>query len=360
MKDLLALAAANGVDNVLTAGSYHNPKWRGRLSRLLWHPSASRFLLQGVEAAPRRQIIDLVREHQIDVCILGWRYYLFLLPELSRHARVVIDWTDSNVRLRVRELRARRLLHRIRGVCGTIKELIVSLNEECVYGRFASANLITSEGDKRYLDLLSREPTKNYIIPNGVDASNPGRPVMMAEPGRLIFSGVMDYPPNYHAALWFIRYVLPAVRRKRPDVRFVVAGRNPPPELIALSSDHIIITGSVDNLRAEIARSQLYVAPLISGTGFKNKIVEALAEGVFVVGTEYAAEFLAPAIRSKIPTASKAAALAELIIAYLDNPAAFADDLRALQQLIQTEYRWEKCAQVLADVLASGCDAAPT
>ena len=111
-------------------------------------------------------------------------------------------------------------------------------------------------------------------------------------PHRIVFSGNMDFPPNYAAAFWFLDHVLPRIVLRVPDVQFVIAGANPPETLRQRNSKHVLVTGYVEDMNREIARSALYVPPLVSGGGFKNKIVEAIANRTYVIATPMAVEFL--------------------------------------------------------------------
>src|SRR5205807_1045507 len=101
----------------------------------------------------------------------------------------------------------------------------------------------------------------------------------------------MDFPPNYESAIWFIDHVFPLLRDHR-DAHLVIAGANPVKELSARAGERVEVTGYREELRQEIARSELYVAPLICGGGFKNKVLEAIASGTYLVGTSMAVEFL--------------------------------------------------------------------
>jgi len=118
--------------------------------------------------------------------------------------------------------------------------------------------------------------------------------------GRLIFSGNMNFPPNYQAAIWFIDNVFPLVRKAHPEAHLVVAGANPVPELLQPAGDYIRVTGYVAGMNDEIAASSLYVAPLITGGGFKNKVIEALGNRTYVAATPMALEFLDAATIRKI------------------------------------------------------------
>jgi glycosyltransferase involved in cell wall biosynthesis len=64
--------------------------------------------------------------------------------------------------------------------------------------------------------------------------------------------------------------------------RFVIAGAQGFGELVALVSESVEVRGAVPDLPIKIAKSQLYVAPSVSGGNFKNKVFEAIAAGTYL------------------------------------------------------------------------------
>ena len=93
----------------------------------------------------------------------------------------------------------------------------------------------------------------------------------------------MDYAPNVDAVGYFAESILPLVRAKCPDVKFVIAGQRPVPKVTELANDHIIVTGFVKDLAATYNSASVVVAPLRFGAGTQNKVLEAMAMGVPVV-----------------------------------------------------------------------------
>jgi glycosyltransferase involved in cell wall biosynthesis len=107
------------------------------------------------------------------------------------------------------------------------------------------------------------------------------------------------------------------------------------------------VTGYVEDLSREIAQSDLYVAPLVCGSGFKNKVVEAISNGTYVVGTSMAVEFLDSEIRERLLVFDSPRAMADAILAYLDNPGAFASRLAEVQEILAEKLTWEAQASEL-------------
>jgi GT2 family glycosyltransferase len=96
--------------------------------------------------------------------------------------------------------------------------------------------------------------------------------------------------PNVDALRFFVAEVLPHLTRLVPDVRLVVTGGLPPPEVVALEGPHVAVVGHLADLSAAFARARVVVVPTRFGSGVKLKTVEALQHGVPVVATSVGAE----------------------------------------------------------------------
>jgi sugar transferase (PEP-CTERM/EpsH1 system associated) len=125
------------------------------------------------------------------------------------------------------------------------------------------------------------------IVRNAVDMSRfpPLDGAIRADPGRIIFTGNMTYFPNEDAARYMVNDILPLIRREIPDVRLFLVGQNPPASVRALAGAGVVVTGFVEDIRAEYARSAVAVAPIRFGAGTLYKILEPLALGIPVVTT---------------------------------------------------------------------------
>ena len=115
-----------------------------------------------------------------------------------------------------------------------------------------------------------------HAVPNGValpDASAPEDPRPTA-----IFAGTLDYPPNVAAVAWAAASVWPGIRARVPDARWVIAGRRPVAAVRALHGRNgIEVRGEVADMAGEIHAAWVALAPMRTGTGIKNKVLEAWA-----------------------------------------------------------------------------------
>jgi polysaccharide biosynthesis protein PslH len=164
--------------------------------------------------------------------------------------------------------------------------------ESTAYRRFGQV-VTVSEADRRALESL--DPSlRIVVIPNGVDADAFGRDMgRVRDPNRVLFTGVMSYAPNVTAAEFLARQVFPLVRRAVSSARLTIVGRAPTARVRALAGvDGVEVTGEVPRMTPWLSGSRVYACPMLSGTGIKNKLLEALASGLPCVVTPLALQGL--------------------------------------------------------------------
>ncbi len=103
----------------------------------------------------------------------------------------------------------------------------------------------------------------------------------------VVFLGNYHHPPNIDAALFFANKVMPGLRKKYPELEFLIIGSYPSDALQELDSKEagISVTGFVDDYRPYLFAGNAFVAPIFTGAGMRVKILEAMACGIPVVGT---------------------------------------------------------------------------
>ena len=190
------------------------------------------------------------------------------------------------------------------------------------------------------------------LVPNGVELDTcsflDGRP----EANSVIFFGRLDYLPNADAAVYFARQILPLVRRSVPDVRFLVVGWNPPRAVRALGRmPGVTVRANVPDVRREVVRCAVSVAPLRFGAGTQYKILESLALGVPVVATPEPARALVDDTSGPILVGRNPEEFANQVARLLTD-AAYRERLgRAGRSLVESRYTWERVLAPLDRVL---------
>lgn len=129
------------------------------------------------------------------------------------------------------------------------------------------------------------------VVQNGVDRQflTPVADVRQEE-DALVFVGLMEYYPNRHGILYFIEEIFPLILRERPNAKLYIVGAKPTKDVLAHASDRIIVTGFVDDVRPYVARSSVFVIPLLIGGGIRGKALEAMAMRKPIVSTTIGVE----------------------------------------------------------------------
>ncbi|HET9372826.1 MAG TPA: TIGR03087 family PEP-CTERM/XrtA system glycosyltransferase, partial [Vicinamibacterales bacterium] len=157
-----------------------------------------------------------------------------------------------------------------------------------------------------------------HVIPVGIDLPAYQPPAPPAPSDTVVFCGMMDYPPNVEAAIWFARDIWPLVRRDYAAARFTIVGANPPARVRALASDpSIVVTGRVDQVQPYLWSAALSVAPVRLARGLQNKVMEALAAGLPTVVTTAVHEGLPAGIDRGCLVADDEAAFAAAVVGLL-------------------------------------------
>ena len=95
----------------------------------------------------------------------------------------------------------------------------------------------------------------------------------------------MGFPPNEQAAVHLVNNIMPRVWARASQVTLSLVGRGAGPAVQALAGDRVEVTGEVADVREHVRRAQVFVCPLISGAGIKNKLLQAWAMGLPTVAT---------------------------------------------------------------------------
>jgi len=227
---------------------------------------------------------------QFDTIVLSGSRMLQYAQEASAAPYVVAEFVDDPVL----EMK-RRLWHTFNPIRGTrrIKELMGQSRYERAFLDRVTVSTFVSEQDG---DSFSRRHPHRPVafVPNGVDIEYFHRPrdyprKCPAAP-TIVFTGYMGNPNNEWAAMFLVQKVAPVIWRSSPQARIQIVGANPSEKLRHLAEPRVQITGHVDDIRLYLWDADVVLIPMQSGTGIKNKLLEAWAAGAAVVASPLACQ----------------------------------------------------------------------
>jgi GT2 family glycosyltransferase len=214
----------------------------------------------------------------------------------------------------------------------------------------ADASIVVSPVEK---ELLAKEVARanvhvvQLVIPE--EGQGPG----FEERRDILFIGGYQHTPNAEAVLYFCREILPQLRQRIPELRFLVLGSRPTPEIQALASEHVQVLGFQKDITPYFNACRLMVAPLRFGAGIKGKLGTSFSYGLPVVASSIAAEGMYLQHGREVLIADTPQEFADAVVRLYNDPQLWTQMSTAGRQLLRERFSPDVIRQGLAQVIAS-------
>ncbi len=212
-----------------------------------------------------------------------------IIEELDYPRETKVIWATYDVEM----IRHNRLLNTKNG---SLKKLFYKneIKAACKYEKRAVAKadgiISVSELDKNvFIDNYNIHKNQVLSVENGVDTGY-FYGMDLCESYNIVFVGNMGYAPNDQATRYFIKEVFNKIVEKVPTAHFYAVGANASSDLKALETNNITITGRVEDVRDYLIKAHVVCVPLLTGSGTKYKVLEAMSCQKAVVTTKVGAE----------------------------------------------------------------------
>jgi len=199
------------------------------------------------------------------------------------------------------------------------------------------------------------------VIPNGTATADPKSIGRRSDLGNtVLFTGTMSHPPNSEGASWFLDEIWPIIKLRVPDARFVIVGREPSADLFdaAHKLSDVEVIGEVPSMASWYESSTVSVAPLLSGSGTRLKILDSMSGSCPVVTTSLGCQGLDVQHGEHVLIADAAQEFASRVIEALELPDKREQLAGAGRRLVEENYDWAKLSAkfkvVLEDALSRG------
>lgn len=283
--------------------------------------------------------LNAYRFDAIHVALIRMLPYVWDLP--STHPPVTVDLIDS-LGLNLEDRRKST-----RGPLRLAYELeyrrVLRYERESV--RRFDALAVSSPADKQALGGHGNIA----VIPNGVDLDRfPFDPERDGTDESIIFTGNMGYGPNEEAVLWFAAEVWPLLRQSHPQLRFRIAGINPSERVMALANiAGIDVLGKVPDVALCLREATIAVAPMRSGSGIQNKVLEAMSSGTPVVSTSIGNRGVGAQHNAHLLVADTGTAFAQSIETLLQSPGKRSQMAQQARRYVESRFQWSEHANAL-------------
>ena len=199
-----------------------------------------------------------------------------------------------------------------------------------------------SEVDTAEIVRLSGIGANVHTVPNGVNEAYLAPMPPPANRRGVVFWGNLAFEPNTDALSYFLDEVwFPTLRAAGVEVE--VVGGNAPSWLVDVAEREPLIrlAGFAPDLRAAVSRYPVMINPMQTGSGLKNKVLEAFGLGTVVVSTARGIEAL-PGVRDgeHLVIAGDDAGFADAVLGLLDDPARRLRLRANANAMLHERYRW--------------------
>lgn len=209
-------------------------------------------------------------------------------------------------------------------------------------GAFDHVLPITPQDERRLRQLSSG--IRTTTVPGGVDTGSSPRSGM-PESDTVLFLTNYEWPPNRDSLTFFLKEVLPHLRRLRPGVRVLVVGKGTEMLRPGNVDQGVEVCGYVENLRDVADRAAIAVIPLRIGSGMRMKLLSLMALGMAVVSTSVGAEGVEGKTGEHFVIADAPEEFAAEVGRLLCSPGESARLGRNALSLVERKYSWRSVGE---------------
>ncbi len=206
---------------------------------------------------------------------------------------------------------------------------------------------IISQQDKDQFNFP--EAAAIHVVSNGISPTFFEFPKNSIPLYDIVFVGNMSYLPNIESVEYLVHHILPELS---PDLKVLIAGANPASRVKKLATEHVTVSGWVEDIRHAYASAKIFVAPMWSGTGQQNKILEAMAMGLPCITTKMVNNAIGAQPRKEILLAETPAEFITEINKILSNTALYEQMSQNSATFVKQNFDWNQNGKVLSAIFA--------
>lgn len=330
--------------------SVRRTKSIGLIGRMIEYPYtvASRCMPELEKA-----ILDCVEENGIELINVDFPHMCAVVRKAADKYQIPVVLNEHNIEWKVYRQISRSAASVLKRIAYGVDSWRLKWYEERIVKKLKPAGItfVSRENMAEYADWMAPSYAKLKLVPVGIDTDVK---CAAADPNvkNIAFFGKMNYEPNMEGAMWFAQEIFPLIKRSVPDAKLYLVGRDPADSVTALSSEDVIVTGTVPEVRSYYENANLVVIPLLHGDGVKIKLLEAISYGRQIVSTSKGVEGTDFATNALIPTADQAEQFAQLCVERLRTPEQFSEEADKAFDYCMQNYTWDGICKNYSDYLS--------
>ena len=207
-----------------------------------------------------------------------------------------------------------------------------------------------SKRDKDAFEAANKFRINCRIVPNGIELGQlHNKGIFLDNPLNILFVGSLDYLPNREGLIWFIDNCWEQFLKKIPGLTMSIIGSGAMDEHTKNKIDKsgILSYGKVEAVEPYYNKAGIVIVPILSGSGTRLKVLEAMSFGVPVLSTAKGAEGIDYVEDRDIVIADLPELFIKKAISLLTNKDKRIRVSGAGRKLVQNYYDWEKIGKQL-------------
>jgi glycosyltransferase involved in cell wall biosynthesis len=229
-----------------------------------------------------------------------------------------------------------------------IEAVLCEQYERSIFHAFNGYTIISRQ-DRDALHIFQKR--KITIVQNGIDIEQFYFEEDMRHHKQVVFIGNLGYAPNVRAVQYLVEKVMPLIWEKHPDTKLMIAGARPHRYIKQLDDPRIEMRGWVEDIREAYSEGSVFAAPLFTGSGMQNKILEAMSVGLPCVTTSIVNNSILAKEGEEILIADSSRQFVDHISRLFEEKDQFECIRRAGRAFIEQNYPWDKATRPLIDLL---------
>ena len=239
----------------------------------------------------RVQLRTLLELRSYDAVILETSILAIYIPVIRRHSKALVVIRAHNLEHEIWSRIAKRGPWVLRPAYRSLAKRLYRFEQEHI--QHADLLLPITRRDAEAFTTAMGYQGPLHAVPVGYDAASSihdAQTALSRLPFAISFIGSLDWAPNLEGLKWFLAHIWPVIHAALPEVRLHVAGRKTPRQIEELRLPGVTIHGEVPDSQAFLRRYPVTVAPILSGSGTRVKILDAMKVGRVVLTTSMGLE----------------------------------------------------------------------
>jgi glycosyltransferase involved in cell wall biosynthesis len=187
------------------------------------------------------------------------------------------------------------------------------------------------------------------VVPNGIDGYFLDCVPAYTSEFDMVFIGNLSYLPNIETAEYLVNRILPLCPK---GTTVLLAGASPQHRVMSLAGTQVTVEGWSADIRTQYSRGRVFVAPMWSGTGQQNKIMEAMALGIPCITTEAVNNAIGAIPDKEILLADSPDAFVSQLTSLLSDSTLYENIRGGAARFVRSSFDWEQNGRLLSFMFA--------